>query len=197
MRFFNALVHIFQTVLILLVGLFFIAISLNIITLNNITDTVSLFYIDENLRLSLGISGLLLVIIGLFVAQLVCNRAQRERTIAFENPEGEVTISLSAIEDFIKRIFADNAEIKELKPACVAGKKGIEVSNKVSLWQDVKIPEITEKIQSVIKSKLQQLLGIDESISVKVHVIKIIAKEPRKSKTKDEREDAIEIPYQY
>lgn len=197
MRFFNALVHIFQTVLVLLIGLFFVAISLNIITSNNITDVVSLFYMDENLRLSLGISGLLLIIIGLAVAQLACDRAQRERTIAFENPEGEVTISLSAIEDFIKRIFVDNAEIKELKPACVAGKKGIEVSSKVSLWQDVKIPEITEKIQTVIKSKLQQLLGIDESISVKVHVIKIIAKEPRKPKTKDERENSIEIPYQY
>ena len=80
----------------------------------------------------------------------------------------------------------------------MVGKKGIEISNKVALWSDTKIPEVTEKIQSVIKSRLQQILGTEGAITVKVNVVKIAAKEIRRPRTKEEPEETeMEAPYQY
>ncbi|MCK4859902.1 MAG: hypothetical protein KAS87_05030, partial [Candidatus Omnitrophica bacterium] len=105
MKIFNALVLSFYTLLILLLGATFTSISLGVITEGNIGEMVSLCYSDANLRLGLGIGGLLLVIIGLGVVQLAINRVHREKTISFENPDGQITISLSAIEDFIRRLF--------------------------------------------------------------------------------------------
>ena len=198
MKIFNALVLSFYTLLILLLGATFTSISLGVITEGNIGEMVSLCYSDANLRLGLGIGGLLLVIIGLGVVQLAINRVHREKTISFENPDGQITISLSAIEDFIRRLFRTSTDIKELRPLCVVGKKGIEISNKVALWSDTKIPEATEKIQSVIKSRLQQILGTEEAITVKVNVVKIAAKEIRRPRTKEEPEETeMEAPYQY
>ncbi len=198
MKIFNALVLSFYTLLILLLGATLISVSLGVITAGNIGEIVSLCYNDANLKLGLGIGGLLLVIIGLGVVQLTINRVHREKTISFENPDGQITISLSAIEDFIRRLFRTNADIKELKPLCVVGKKGIEISSKVALWSDTKIPEATEKIQSVIKLRLQQILGTEEAITVKVNVVKIAAKEIRRPRTKEEPEETeMEAPYQY
>jgi uncharacterized alkaline shock family protein YloU len=195
MKLFNALVLIFYTLLILLMGVVFISVSLGIITMENVSEVVSLFYNDANLRLSLGISGLLLIIIGLGVVQLALTKIQREKTIAFDSPHGQVSISLAAIEDFIRRLFRMSPDIKELRPVCIATRKGIEILNKVALWQDAKIPEVTERIQSTIKFRLKQILGIEESIIVKVHVVKILPKDIHKSK--ETKETEIEVPYQY
>lgn len=197
MKIFNSLVLIFYTLLILLVGATLISVSLGIITVDNIVEVVSLCYNDANLKLGLGISGLLLIIIGLGVVQLAINKVHREKTISFENPDGQITISLSAIEDFIRRLFRANIDIKDLRPLCTVKKKGIEISSKVALWEDAKVPEATEKIQAVIKSRLEQILGIEESITVKVHVVKIAPREIRKSKAKEPEETKIEAPYQY
>ena len=72
----------------------------------------------------------LLIFISLLVVQVTMGTIKRERTIAFENPDGQVTISLSAIEDFIKRAMKQLPEVKESRPNVKASKKGITIVNK-------------------------------------------------------------------
>ena len=108
-----------------------------------------------------------------------------------------ITISFSAVEDFIKRLFRANDEIKVLRPVCRVSKNGIEILTQVALWDDAKIPEVTEKIQLVVKSRLHQMLGMDETIAVKVYVVKIAARESLKSKPGEEKNTEVEAPYQY
>ncbi|MBU0605378.1 MAG: hypothetical protein KKH77_03730, partial [Candidatus Omnitrophica bacterium] len=71
----------------------------------------------------LGITGALLIFISVLVMQVAMGKLTREKTIAFENPDGQVTISLSAIEDFIKRALKQLPEVKELRPSVRASKK--------------------------------------------------------------------------
>ncbi|MFH1245587.1 MAG: hypothetical protein V1662_03805, partial [Candidatus Omnitrophota bacterium] len=75
-------------------------------------------------------------------------------------------------------------------------KKGIDIDSRVSLWSDANIPQTTESIQAVIKSRLQEMLGIEEAIVVRVHVGKIIPKEKKHSRKKDEDLETVQIaPY--
>jgi uncharacterized alkaline shock family protein YloU len=135
--------------------------------------------------MSLGISGITIVFISLLVLQITLNKIQKERTIAFENPDGQVLISLSAIEDFVKRSLKDMPEVKELRPGVRAGKKGVSVLARVTLFSDVNIPETTEKIQHIVKSKVQDLLGIEEPVNIKIHVVKIARREEPKVEKKE------------
>ena len=120
MKIINGLTLFFYTVVFLLIGGFFIAVSLNIIPQESIIDSITTLYAAANIRLILGITGLLLIFINIMVVQLTMGKIQREKTIAFENPDGQVTISLSAIEDFIKRALKQLPEVKELKPSVKA-----------------------------------------------------------------------------
>jgi len=161
--------------------------ALNIVPQELITDTVASIYASANTRLILGITGALLILISAMVVQLTIGKIQRERTIAFENPDGQVTISLTAIEDFIKRAIKQLPEVKELRPYVKAGKKGIKIINRVTLFSDINIPETTERIQNIVKSRVQDMLGVEEPINIKVHVVKIVHKdEPPKNAQKDE-----------
>ncbi|MBI4227538.1 MAG: alkaline shock response membrane anchor protein AmaP [Candidatus Omnitrophica bacterium] len=144
-------------------------------------DTVAIFfqtiYDDQHLRVLCGILGAAVIIFNVMVFQLLWARFQRQRTIAFTNPDGPVTISLGAVEDFIRRAARQVSEIKEARADVLATKKGIEVTARVSLWSEAHIPEVTEKIQGLVKAKVQEMLGIEDPVWVRVHVAKIAARE--------------------
>lgn len=187
MRFISGLTLFFYTLVFLLIGGLFIAVSLNLMPQEYIADTVNMVYAAPNIRLALGIAGLLLIFISVMVTQITVGKIQREKTIAFENPDGQVTISLSAIEDFIKRAIKQMPEVKELKPNVKASKKGITIVNRVVLFSDINIPETTEKIQNIVKTRVQDMLGVEEPINIRVHVIKIAHKEEMREPKKEER----------
>lgn len=186
MKILSGLTLFFYTMVFLLIGCAFIAISLNVITQDMLVETVSMLYAAANTRLILGLTGILLLFISLMVVQVTMGKIQREKTIAFENPDGQVTISLSAIEDFIKRALKQLPEVKELRPNVKASKKGITIVNRVTLFSDIHIPEITEKIQNIVKSRVQDMLGVEEPINIRVHVVKIAHKEEAPKETKKE-----------
>jgi len=177
MRFISGLTLFFYTLVFLLVGGACIAISLDLIPQESIVESLNTVYVSTNTRLIIGVTGLLLIAISLMVTRITIGKLQRERTIAFENQDGQVTISLVAIEDFIKRAAKQLPEVKELKPSVRADKKGIMVIARVTLFSDINIPETTEKIQAIVKTRVQEMLGLEEQTTVRVHVVKIVNKE--------------------
>ncbi len=182
MRIFSGFTMFFYTVVFLAVGCGLIIVALNIIPVDEATNAIEYIYNTLNAQLMVGLVGLLVIIYSLLAVQVTLGNLQREKTIAFENPSGRVTISLSAIEDFIKRTAAYIDDIKELRPNVTANKKGINIINRVVIYSDANIPDATEKMQSILKSKIQEMLGIEEPVNIKVHIAKIISREGRESK---------------
>ncbi len=188
MRILGGLTLFFYTLIFIIIGVVFISASLNLLTQEQVVDTVTMIYAASNMKMIVGLTGLLLILISLMVLQVTMGKIQREKTIAFENPDGQVTISLTAIEDFIKRAVRQMPEVKELRPNVKASKKGITIVNRVVLFSDINIPETTEKIQNVVKMRVQDMLGVEEPINIRVHVIKIVHKEEAaKNIKKDEK----------
>lgn len=188
----QVLVFIF-TMAFAMVGALLVAFSFNPITVQNLIELLVDILHIQNINLFVGGIGLFLIIASIFIAQITLGKMQREKTIAFNNPDGQVTVSLSAIEDFIRRLSTTLSEIKDLRSNVIAGKKAIEITCRVSLWADANIPETTENIQAIIKNRLQEMLGIEEPIVVRVHVGKIVEKERIRPKNKEKKETAEEI----
>ncbi|UCH12209.1 MAG: alkaline shock response membrane anchor protein AmaP [Candidatus Omnitrophota bacterium] len=182
MRPLQTLSIVLYTVVFIIIGAALIAISLELITL----DQIKAFYETYNLQTSIGLAGVVFILLGLLITHFTFGGIQRERTIAFNTPDGQVVISLSAIENFIKKLANQIPEIKDMRSNVIASKKGVNISARVSLWSDSNIPDVTEKIQGIIKNKVQDMLGIEEPITTKVHVAKIVHRESSKSKSPKE-----------
>ena len=191
MRIIGGLTLFFYTLVFFLVGGLFIVVAINIIPLNYILDTLNTLYTNTDVRLILGITGGLLIFISLTVVQITVGIIRKERTIAFENPDGQVTISLTAIEDFIKRAMKNLPEIKESRPNVRANKRGIVIVNRVVLFSDANIPETADKIQNIVKSRVQEMLGVEEPIEIRINVVKIVHKEEH---SKDIKKDSDKVP---
>lgn len=198
----RALGVLFYATVLVVVGVLMIVFSV-VFSFENLQPQ-SIKYINDlliytqtslSVRLIIGLSGLLLILISFSFAQLILGRLQREKTIAFSNPTGQVTISLAAVEDLIKRVTSGIYEIKEIKPNVIAGKKGIEVDVRLVLKSEANIPDLTNQLQDLIKSKIQEILGIEEQIIVKIHVAKIVSFEERERRKKELVRDEHAIPF--
>lgn len=185
MRFFTVIGILFYATVIILVGLVFILFSLNMLPTQDINIFISFIQNTPNSKIIIGLSGLLLILISFSFAQLILGRFQREKTIAFTTASGEVTIALSAVEDLIRRLTHLIPEIKELRPDVIATKKGILVDLRVVLKSEANIPELTSRLQDIARSKIQEVLGVEEQIIIKIHVAKIIQIEDRDRKKKE------------
>lgn len=201
MKFFRALGVYFYSAVVILNGLLLIFLALFFSYAKNIQtyDVISFFtYIQNNLsfRIALGVSGTLLIVISIWVADAILGKFQREKTIAFPTPSGEVTIALSAIEDLIRRLAGQIPGIKELRPDVIAKKGGnIIVDLRVILKSEANIPELTERLQEVTRSKIQEVLGVEGQIIIKIHVLKISQSEERERKRRESEIEEPKLPF--
>jgi hypothetical protein len=196
MKFFTVLGIVFYAVVIMVIGLALIVFALNILLPQDVNNLLIFAQSNHNSRLIIGVSGLLLILISFSFAQIILGKFQRERTIAFTTSSGQVTISLSAVEDLIRRLAGIIPEVKELRPNVVANKKGIIVQMRVVLNSEANIPDLTSRLQDITKSKIQEVLGVDEQIIIRIHVAKIAHDEKDGRKKKDfEKEDRSAIPF--
>lgn len=195
MNILNRITMLFFLVIFVAIGVFLILVSVKFIQSEPLLNALDYLYASMNLRIGMAITGALVILISMASYQFTIARIERQKNIAFNNPDGQVTISLSAIEEFIKRIGSSLPEVKELKSVCLATKKGIDISARVIFWSDANIPDVTEKIQGLIKTKIQEMLGIDEPIIVKVHVAKIATRSESKSSKKDKDKEDMRMPF--
>lgn len=190
---------LFYASFIILIGLalivFVVALSFNLIQPQDVNNL--LFSIHESFyaKIIIGLSGVLLMLVSSSFAQLILNRFQREKTIAFSTSSGEVTVALSAVEDLIRRLSSILPEIRELRPDVIATKKGIVVDLRVILKSESNIPELTGRLQDITKSKIQEVLGVEEPILIKIHIAKIATSEDKDKKRKEDGKDQPNIPF--
>lgn len=195
MRLFNVLGILFYATVLILIGVALIVFATNLLLPQDISNMLQYLQQSINSRIIVGLSGFLLILISFSFAQLILGRFQREKTIAFNTASGEVSVALSAVEDLIKRLTVFVPEIRELRPDVIATKKGIIVDLRVILRSEANIPELTARLQEITKSKIQEVLGLEEEIIIKIHIAKIISGEERDRKKKENERQEPSIPY--
>ena len=125
----------------------------------------------------------------------VGKKLNKNKTVSFQNPDGEVTVSLSAIEEYVKKIAKSINGIKDVKSDVNIKKKGININTEVSILSGVNIPEVTERIQMEVKNRVQSMLGVDENVNITMHVKKISKGVGEESNERETRNDDVRVPF--
>jgi len=136
--------------------------------------------------------GIVAILLGLafIVSQYLATK--KEDCIAFDSPDGEVVIAVSAIEDFVKRVTNSFWEVKDAAPTIEPRDDGVAVEMKVVLWDDKNIQSTTAKIQKTIKEQIQDFFGLANVHQVKVFVMKTVSREAVSEK--EAKEKAAPVP---
>lgn len=168
-------------VLFTLLGIGLVVFALHWIPIDGALYWFQMAYLDQNIRIACGATGGGLILLNWIIMEMTWSKMKRQKTIAFDNPDGQVTIALQAIEDLIRRATREIPEVKEIRSHVVARKGKIMVSARATLWSEARIPEVTEKVQALIRSRIQEMLsGIEDPVSIKMHVSKIAHRDERR-----------------
>ena len=166
----------------------------HVLDLQTIQRLLLMVYFDGQTGAVAGICAGGIMFMSLLLARLIYGTHQMERTIAFENPAGGVTVSLTALEDLIKRLIVQMPEVKEIRPYMIATRKGLEVDIKLALRYEVNIPELTARFQDLVRRKIEEAVGMEGKINIRVHVTKISLEDIR-SKNKDDFQAPAQAPF--
>jgi len=174
MNFFKKIGILVYTLLMLGAGALLLLVSLKVITPGSLAELVELAGSSIAYQITAGAAGAVFFLIGVIAPFRMLKNLQKGRIVSFQNPDGEVSVSLSAIEDYIRKIARGIPGIKDVKPHVDIGKRGIDVITAVSISAAANIPEVTEKIQMQVKNRVQGMLGVEENVNVKLHISKIM-----------------------
>lgn len=178
MRLMTQLALLFYTVVIVLLVGFAVGLALHVIPVQYVTLIAQVVYDDQQLRLIVGLIAVLVFFMNILFNRAITGKELREKNIAFDNPAGRVTVSLSAMEDLIRRIICRMSEVKDVRAAqIIAGKRGLQVRVNLALHSDVSIPETTAQLQEMVKRKILDTIGLEETVIVHVDVTKISAED--------------------
>ncbi len=123
MRFRVKLVLAVFGLLYLICGILMVLYSLNVITLEQLRFVVLRMEYVVPGNVLLGLAGVILILMVITLLNFVWAGIEAEKNIAFRTDYGEVLISLSAIEEYIRKFLRENPEIKELRTKVSAKKR--------------------------------------------------------------------------
>lgn len=163
----------------LIYTLFFLALGIIILDLyfqyfisqETVVGQIELF-LQNDLYIIITSAFFILLPILYFLLTLSCSR--KESFLKYTTPEGEILISVYAIEDFIKKISRNFREIKEAYPKItLKNKDSIEVKIKLKIWSGIQnLPLTIEEIQKDMRNQIQNMLGIENIEGIHIFLSK-------------------------
>jgi len=191
MKFFARLGILIYVTLVIFLAVFIYLFIFHFIPLNDMIDVLAAIYTDQDLQIFFGLLAAVILIINYLFFKANTADRQKGKIIAFDNPAGRVTVSLQALEDMVRRVVSRKTEVRDVRAVIKAIKRKLLVRARVTLKAEVNIPEITSTLQDLIKTRIQDMIGIEETVDVRIDVVKII---PTSDKTKKPKENGVEVP---
>ncbi len=173
MGFLRRLSVLFYLTFVMFIGAFVILMAIDVKYFHYLVNLGYLIYGDENLKYLAGTAGGLLIVFNYMFWRLISVNPRRDKIIAFDNPNGRVTVSLFAMEDMIRRTLMQFIEIKDVKPVMMSTSKGLHIKVPLVLKSDLNIPEVTARVQSQVLKQVKNTIGEDQAVDVNVYVGKI------------------------
>ena len=195
MKFSTRIFLLFYVTLLAYISIMIIFIALGFINYKDVMDTVYIIFTDDRHKMIAGIISAGLLLMNFMFYQNFSVSIQREKVIAFDNPAGRVSVSLIALEDLIKRVLGRLSDIKEARPNIKATKKGLQIKLRLTLISETNIPELTARVQEIVKRKIQDMIGLDEPVLISIYVGKLVS-DPIKDKKRFEDTPKTNIPFQ-
>jgi hypothetical protein len=136
------------------------------------------------------LTGALVILACIALIVRLTKKTHREKSITLQTSGGSVSISLSAIEDMIKKILEEKGEIARIRPKVKFTRKGIHIFIRGSLKAEVNLMELASQVRSEVKKRVENLLGGEGDIKINLEIRKLAF-----SPKKEIEESEPEVPF--
>lgn len=158
------------TLAVLALGVFFLADVLDF------QNKVGHFILTDPIGKFVAGGALLLLVLLFWMTSI--GSGSREQFLSFDTEGGSVNIRVKAVNEFLKRLADEFADILDLRADIAASRDGrIEVQLDIDVKSGTKIQQLSQVLQQRVRESMREGLGIAEVTSVRVNVNEIIQAE--------------------
>lgn len=164
-----------------LYGLFFMVMGIvtNLINFNYLShkefkEILGSIYLSSDDKILWIFLGVLIFLIGISILNIALGRRDSQKAVIIKTDNGEVRISMNAIEDYIRKTALRIKEIRDIKSKIFMRGKELRINSKIILKTDVDVNNIVIKIQNEIEESVHSMLGIDIKLNINLNVVRMV-----------------------
>jgi uncharacterized alkaline shock family protein YloU len=168
MKFFHGLMKFVISIALLALGMFLLA------DVFDVQSRIGHLVLNDAIgKFVMGTALILMVILYWLTA--LSTGGKEQQFLSFETEGGSVNIRVKAVNDFLKRLADEFADILNLKADIAAARDGrIEVQLDIDVKSGTKIQQLSQVLQQRVRESMREGLGIAEVTSIKVNVNEIV-----------------------
>lgn len=129
--------------------------------------------IDILVRIGVAVVFAFLLVLSIYLPVVTWTEG-KGTVIPLRNPLGEIEISQRAICEFIQRVGGEVQGVEDLKAKVKSTEEGVDVDLNLSAHAQGEIPRLIDELQNVIKSYLNNTVGIENVREIRVKIGKIL-----------------------
>jgi hypothetical protein len=173
MKVIHAFAQIFAIFAFLTLGSLMMIVAMHILTVDDAVFKLRAIYYSPWQSLRIGFVGFLFIMIGLQFSKTLVKKSKQTDAIILRSENGPLLISITAVEDVVKKVVKHFHLIKEQKTKILVQNKMLQAKMRLVLWSGGKVPELLNELQSEIRAKLVKLLGEDIRLEINCDVQRI------------------------
>ncbi len=170
--------RIFHTVAGLAIWVFFVGVGGALIYANlPFGEAVGVLAPSDNRWMGVGM-GALMVLVSLLHLITFSPRRKKMRSISFDSDGGAISISVSAVCDFIKKLGDEFESVKSIDPKLHSEKDMVSIDLNLKVRTGTRIPELSTQLQNRVRESVRDGLGIVDIREIKVNISEIVGNPP-------------------
>lgn len=173
MKVVNAFATLFAVMSFLTLGSLTLMVALHLLSLEDAVVKLQEIYASPWRSMQMGMVGLLFIFVGLSFAKTLVKRGRQTEALIFQGEIGPIVVSVTAIEDVIKKVLKRFMLVKEWKTKTLIDGRDVEVKLRLVLWSGGDVPSLLSSVQQEVRDRLRKILGSECRVEIFCDVIRI------------------------
>ena len=168
MKVINVFAQIFAIFAFLTLGSLLVLVALHVLSVEDAVYKVRELYQSPLKSTQTGVVGLFFIIVGLIFSKMLVKKGRESDAIIFQSEIGPMIVSVTAVEDIVKKVLKRFHMIKEGKIKTMIHGKDLEIKLRLVLWSGQGVPKLLSEIQEEIGQRVHKILGPENRLEVEI-----------------------------
>jgi hypothetical protein len=173
MKVINAFAHIFAIFAFLTIGSLMMIVAFHILTLQDAMSQLEDYYSTPWRSMQTAFAGLVFISVGLTFTRSLLKKRRQEEALIYQSEIGPIVVSVTAMEDVIKKVLKRFHLVKEWKTKVIIQEKDVDIKLRLVLWSGGRIQDLLIEIQEDVRTRIRKLLGSESRLEITCDVQRI------------------------
>lgn len=173
MKALNFFTHVFAIFAFLTIGSLLVIVAFHILALEDAMSQVTAIYDSAWRSLQTGTVGFVFIAVGLAFTRMLIKKRRQEEALIYQSEIGPIVVSITAIEDVVRKVLKHFHLIKEWKVKTLIQDKDVEIKLRLVLWSGARIQALLTEVQEEVRQRVRKILGGDNRLEILCDVHRI------------------------